>query len=129
MTQGICEESQVSKVRSEAESESGDPLEERGRQEGARARACIHTARVCLACACVCPMWVVCLFRANAWCVYTCACVLCTCVECVHLYADGCLHMHTFVCRSEECFPAHCGDRVRLAGWAGVVMVVGSGLR
>lgn len=57
-----------------------------------------------------------------------CAC-MCSWVVCVHLYADGCLHMHTFVCRSEECFPAHCGDRVRLAGWAGMVMVVGSGLR
>lgn len=101
MTQGICEESQVSKVRSEAESESGDPLEERGRQEGARARACIHTARVCLACVCVCPMWVVCLFRANAWCVYTCACVLCTCVECVHACVHGwcvCTCMQMGVC-------------------------------
>lgn len=83
MTQGMCEESQVSKVRSEAENESGDPLEERGRQEGNRAWACIHTAEFCLACVCVCVLCECCSCGAYAWCVYVCTCVMHTCVMCV----------------------------------------------
>lgn len=80
----------MSKVRSEAESESGDPLEERGRQEGARARACIHTARVCLACVCVCPMWVVCLFRANhGVCTHVHVCCVHVWSVCMHVFMGG----------------------------------------
>lgn len=81
---------------------------------------------------CVCPVWVLCSYGAYAWRVHVCACVMCACVVYVHLCADGCLHMHTFVCRSEECFLAHW--RLSQAGWVegrwvGMVMVVGSGLQ
>lgn len=64
----------MSKVRSEAENESGDPLEERGRQEGARAWACIHTARGLLG---------------------VCVCVLCgCCVRMVHMHGVcTCVHV------------------------------------
>lgn len=112
----------------------------RERETGGREGLGLHSHCPSLLGMCVCVSYVGGVFISCKCmvCVHMCMCAvymcgvcacMCSWVVCVHLYADGCLHMHTFVCRSEECFPAHCGDRVRLAGWAGMVMVVGSGLR
>lgn len=73
----------MSKVRSEAENESGDPLEERGRQEGARAWACIHTARgllgvcVCVSCVGVVFVWCICMACARVRMCDVCMCGVC----------------------------------------------------
>lgn len=99
MTQGICEESQVSKVRSEAESESGIHWKREGdRRALGLGPAFTLPESAWHVCVCVLCGWCVYFVQMHGVCTHVHVCCVhvwsvCTCMQmgvctCTHLYAE-----------------------------------------